>query len=215
MSQAGKCGKRVLLIGHMDTVFEKDGHGSFDMVRTLLTTIVLLISSFAAAQERTTRIYADTAFDGRGRVLRNVSIEVRGDKIVSIRESVANDRGSANYDLHGLTVLPGWIDSHTHLTRHFGPNGHFGEKDESPERATLEAEGNAWHTLLAGFTTIQSLGSPEDVPLRDEINRGVVPGPRILTAIHPLGDEKLTPPVRPSTRAGCSTWCWRGRASAV
>src|SRR5205823_8862207 len=76
---------------------------------------------------------------------------------------------------------------------HFGPNGHFGEKDELPERATLEAEGNAWRTLLAGFTTIQSLGSPEDVPLRDAINRGVVPGPRILTAVNPLTDEKLTP----------------------
>jgi len=144
------------------------------------------------AQERSLTIVTDYAFDGRGKVLRNLEIEIRGDKIVSIRKSGGNS-SRPNYDLRGFTVLPGWIDSHTHPTWHFGPNGHFGEKDELPERATLEAEGNAWRTLLAGFTTIQSLGSPEDVPLRDAINRGVVPGPRILTAVNPLTDEKLTP----------------------
>jgi len=95
--------------------------------------------------------------------------------------------------LTGFTVLPGWIDSHVHITWHFGPNGHFHEKNELPERATLEAEGNAWRTLMAGFTTVQSLGSPEDKPLRDAIDTGVVPGPRILTAIDPVSDEKLTP----------------------
>ena len=153
---------------------------------------ILLFCASAVAQERTITILTDNAFDGRGGVLRNALIEVRGDKIVSVGKQTGAPK-PATYDLRGLTVLPGWIDSHTHPTWHFGPNGHFGEKDELPERATLEAEGNAWRTLLAGFTTIQSLGSPEDVPLRDAINHGVVPGPRILTAINPLTDEKLTP----------------------
>jgi imidazolonepropionase-like amidohydrolase len=89
--------------------------------------------------------------------------------------------------------MPGWIDSHVHITWHFGPNGHFGERNEPPERATLQMEGNAWRTLQAGFTTVQCLGSPEDKPLREAINTGVVPGPRILTAITPLTDDKLTP----------------------
>ena len=163
------------------------------MLRTSLVAVVAFISSFMCAQERAVRIFAENAFDGRGKVLHNVRIEVRGDKIASIRESRPSDNTSADYDLHGFTVLPGWIDAHTHPTWHFGPYGHFGEKGEPPERATLEAEGNAWHTLLAGFTTIQSLGSPEDLPLRDAINRSVVPGPRLLTAINPLTDEKLTP----------------------
>jgi imidazolonepropionase-like amidohydrolase len=154
---------------------------------------LLLSSSFAIAQHRTLTIIADKAFDGRGGVLHKVRIEVRGGTIVSVRELGNGDFGPADYDLRGLTVLPGWIDSHVHITWHFGPNGHFGEKNESPERATLETEGNAWRTLLAGFTTVQSLGSPEDKPLRDAINSGVVPGPRILTAINPLSDEKLTP----------------------
>jgi imidazolonepropionase-like amidohydrolase len=156
--------------------------------------LILLLSSLPAlSQERLTTIDANKAFDGRGGVLHRVRIEVRGDKIVSIRELSGAESTRADYDLGNFTVMPGWIDSHVHITWHFGPNGHFGEKSESPERATLEAEGNAWRTLQAGFTTVQSLGSPEDKPLRDAINSGVIPGPRILTAIDPLSDEKLTP----------------------
>jgi imidazolonepropionase-like amidohydrolase len=162
------------------------------MFKTWFAIMVLLVSG-AAAQERSLTIAADHVFDGRGGVLHKVRIEVRGDEIVSIRELGDGDYGPSDYDLRGFTVMPGWIDSHVHITWHFGPHGHFGEKDESPEQATLAAEGNAWRTLLAGFTTVQSLGSPEDKGLRDAINSGVVPGPRILTAIDPLSDEKLTP----------------------
>jgi len=161
------------------------------MLRFRLVPLLLFFCAFAVAQERTITILTQNAFDGRGGVLRNVRIEIRGDKIVSVNKQTGAPT-PATYDLRGFTVLPGWIDSHAHPTWHFGPNGHFGEKDELPERATLQAEGNAWRTLLAGFTTIQSLGSLEDVPLRDAINHGVVPGPRILTAINPLTDEKLT-----------------------
>src|SRR5262249_43098769 len=161
------------------------------MLRFRLVPLLLFFCAFAVAQERTITILTQNAFDGRGGVLRNVRIEIRGDKIVSVNKQTGAPT-PATYDLRGFTVLPGWIDSHAHPTWHFGPNGHFGEKDELPERATLQAEGNAWRTLLSGFTTIQSLGSLEDVPLRDAINHGVVPGPRILTAINPLTDEKLT-----------------------
>jgi imidazolonepropionase-like amidohydrolase len=162
-------------------------------IRFLLLVLPLLLCAELPAQQRAVTIYTQTAFDGRGKVLHNVRLVVRGDKIESVEELGVGDRGPADYDLSSLVVMPGWIDSHTHPTWHFGPNGHFGEKDESPERATLEEEGNVWRTLLAGFTTIQSLGAPEDKPLRDAINSGVLPGPRILTAINPLTDEKLTP----------------------
>ena len=156
--------------------------------------VVLLTSAIASAQNGRVTLYANTAFDGRGNVLHNVRIAVIDGKITSVEEMrKGGDRGPSDYDLGSLTVMPGWIDSHTHPTWHFGPNGHFGEKDESPERATIEAQGNLWRTLQAGFTTIQSLGSPEDKPLRDAINNGVIPGPRLLTAINPLTDDKLTP----------------------
>jgi imidazolonepropionase-like amidohydrolase len=90
-------------------------------------------------------------------------------------------------------VLPGFIDVHDHITWHFGPNGHIDDKSETPEQATLAAAANAWATLMAGFTTIQSLGSPEDKDMRAAINSGAIPGPRILTALDPIVDTKLTP----------------------
>ena len=155
--------------------------------------LVLVCSLAAFPQERVTTIDVNKAFDGRGGILHRVRIEIRGDRISSIRQLAGGSSPPTDFQLGDLTVMPGWIDSHVHITWHFGPNGHFGEKDESAERAALEAEGNAWRTLQAGFTTVQSLGSPEDKPLRDAINSGVIPGPRILTAIDPLSDEKLTP----------------------
>ena len=94
--------------------------------------------------------------------------------------------GPVDYDLRGLTVLPGWIDAHVHITWSFGPDGkNAGQGGTSPE-AAYAAASNAWRTLMAGFTTVQSVGSPADVPLGDAIAKGMLPGPRILTAIEPL-----------------------------
>jgi imidazolonepropionase-like amidohydrolase len=87
-------------------------------------------------------------------------------------------------------VMPGWIDCHVHISWHFGTDGkNAGQgvgKDESPEHASLAKAGNAWDTLMGGFTTVQSVGAETDAPLRDAINHGEIPGPRILTAIRPL-----------------------------
>jgi imidazolonepropionase-like amidohydrolase len=91
-----------------------------------------------------------------------------------------------------LTVTPGWIDTHAHIFWHFD-NGRLAGKDEPPVRAMLHAADNAILTLNAGFTTIQSPGSPEDKDLRDAIARGIIPGPRMLTSLEPL-DEKSGPP---------------------
>jgi len=92
-----------------------------------------------------------------------------------------------------VTVLPGWIDLHDHITWHFGSNGRVEDKSETPAQAALAEAGNAWVTLMAGFTTIQSVGSPEDKDLRAAINNGSLPGPRVLTALNPIEDSKLTP----------------------
>ncbi|HEX7960721.1 MAG TPA: amidohydrolase family protein, partial [Terriglobales bacterium] len=156
---------------------------------TLLQIAVFLFSSLALAQESPVTLHADTLFDGKGNVQRNVSITVQNGKILSVDQGAS---GAPGYDLRGLTVMPRWIDTHVHMTWHFGPSGHFEDKNEIPAEATLAAEGNAWQTLLAGFTTVQSLGSPEDKALRESINRGVIPGPRILTALRPLTDSQLT-----------------------
>ena len=125
---------------------------------------------------------ASAVFDGRGRVLRDTRIVVEGSKIVALDPKA----GPVTYDLRGLTVLPGWIDAHVHITWSFGKDGKNAGGGGTTQEAAYATASNAWLTLMAGFTTVQSVGSPADLPLRDSIARGLLPGPRILTAVGPL-----------------------------
>ena len=70
------------------------------------------------------------------------------------------------------TVLPGWIDAHVHITWSFGKDGKNAGGGGTTQEAAYQAASNAWVTLMAGFTTVQSVGSPIDVPLRDGIAKG-------------------------------------------
>src|SRR5256885_17116795 len=150
------------------------------MKNALLIAALLWFAASSAAQIKPLTVRAGTLLDGKGGVEHNLRITMQNGKI----QSVAPDGGAAaDYDLSGFTVMPGWIDTHVHITWHFGPNGRLEDKTETPARATLAAESNAWKTLLAGFTTVQSVGSPEDKDLRDTIDQNLVHGPRILTAL--------------------------------
>ena len=137
-------------------------------------------------QNKRVVIAAGTLLDGKGGVLHDTRIVIEGSKIVAIDRKAK----PVDYDLRGLTVLPGWIDAHVHLTWSFGKDGKSsgpeGSKEESKEDAAYGTASNAWVTLMAGFTTVQSVGAPADVPLRDAIAHGLLPGPRILTAVQPL-----------------------------
>ena len=158
----------------------------------LSVSVVLMACTQSPAQTKRIVIAAGTVLDGAGHVLHNTRIVIQGSKIVAIDPKA----GPVDYDLRGLTVLPGWIDAHAHVTWSFGPDGKNGGAGRTtPEAAYASAE-NAWATLMAGFTTIQSVGSPTDVPLRDAIAKGLLPGPRILTAVEPLngrGPQTGTP----------------------
>jgi imidazolonepropionase-like amidohydrolase len=137
-------------------------------------------------------IAASTLLDGRGGILHDTCIVIEGSRIVAIEPKA----GPVDYDLRGLTVLPGWIDAHVHITWSFGPDGKNAGQGGTSLEAAYAAASNAWLTLMAGFTTIQSVGSPADVPLRDAIAKGLLPGPRILSAREPLmgrGDQTGTP----------------------
>ena len=142
-------------------------------------------------------IAAGTVLDGKGGTLRNVNLVVEGGKILAIRPRTSGaTAGAADYDLRRLTVLPGWIDAHTHITWIFGKDGRNAGTAGTTEEDAFEAASNAWVTLMAGFTTIESLGARNDLPLRDAIARGKIPGPRILTAVEPLegrGEATGTP----------------------
>src|SRR5947199_8026415 len=139
-------------------------------------------SSTPQTQKRRIVIGASILLDGRGHVLHDTRIVVEGSKIVALDPKAS----PVDYDLRGFTVLPGWIDSHVHITWSFGENGKNAGADGTTQFAAYQSASNAWLTLMAGFTTVQSVGSPTDVPLRDAIATGVLPGPRILTAIEPL-----------------------------
>ncbi|HEY2829271.1 MAG TPA: amidohydrolase family protein [Thermoanaerobaculia bacterium] len=141
----------------------------------------------------TISIKAARVIDGRGHVTPNAAVVVEGDKIVRIDAHPAH----ADYDLGNRTLMPGGVDTHVHIHWHFGPDGksHPDNSDhsEAPEAYALYAYENAWATLQGGITTVQSLGSEIDKTVRDAIARGVIPGPRILTAYEPIEDNKLTP----------------------
>lgn len=141
-------------------------------------------------------IAAGTLLDGKGRVIHNARIVIEGAKIVALETKPDSKRARSDYDLRGLTVLPGWIDAHVHITWSFGKDGKNAGSGETTPDAAYQSASNAWATLMAGFTTVQSLGSPTDVPLRDAIAKGLLPGPRILTAVEPLqgrGERTGTP----------------------
>jgi imidazolonepropionase-like amidohydrolase len=161
----------------------------------LVIAALLSISPLQLRSQAPTRpviIDAGVLFDGKGNVLHDKLIVVQDGKIVSVGPRT----GPVDYDLRGLTVMPGWIDAHSHITWIFGKDGkNAGMTGTTPEDS-YKAASNAWATLLAGFTTIQSVGAPNDIPLRDAIAKGTLPGPRILTAVEPLvgnGEKTGTP----------------------
>jgi imidazolonepropionase-like amidohydrolase len=146
----------------------------------------------APAQPKRIVIAVSTLFDGKGNIVRDTRIVVEGSKIVALDPKAA----PIDYDLRGLTVMPGWIDAHVHISWSFDQNGKNAGAADTSQYATLQAAANAWSTLQAGFTTVQSVGSGNDVQLRDAINRGALPGPRILTSAEPLigqGEKSGTP----------------------
>ena len=172
-------------------------------VKTIFAKVALMLivlacgavhsgSSRVPVQTKRLVIAASTLLDGKGHVVKNTRIVIEGAKIVAIDPNA----GPVDYDLRGLTVLPGWIDAHVHITWSFDENGKSQGGGLTTPQATLASAANAWATLMAGFTTVQSVGNPADIPLRDAIAKGELAGPRILTAAQPLlgqGEASGTP----------------------
>ena len=150
------------------------------------------IASAPSLQTKRIVIAASLVLDGKGGVLHDSRIVVEDSKIVAIDPQAL----PVDYDLRGLTVLPGWIDAHVHIAWSFGKDGKNGSPGGAPEEVAYQVASNAWVTLMAGFTTVQSVGSPADLPLRDAIRKGLLPSPRILTAVEVLtgrGEQTGTP----------------------
>lgn len=137
----------------------------------------------------------DRIVDGRGEAWTGREVVVEDGRITGVTET-GTTRGARVYDLAGTTLLPGLIDTHVHLGWHFDRETgriHSGASTHGPEEQALYAAANAWSMLRSGVTTVQSLGGPEDVAVRDAIAAGALPGPRVLTSIRPITAGTGTP----------------------
>ncbi len=153
-----------------------------------LSAVALTLATSASAQ--TTVLRAGRLVDGTGKTMTNVDVTVRGEKIESIRPA-SGALPPNGIDLRARTLLPGLVDTHVHLGWYLNDRGrlHTADDGDSPAKQALAHAGNAWATLRAGFTTVQSVGEPENGPLRDAIAAGRVPGPRVLTSLGSLNER--------------------------
>lgn len=183
---------------------------------SILALLAALSAQRAAAQNSPIRppdsttitIHAARLVDGRGGTMRDVWVTVRAGRIAGVEHDVGSRRARATYELGSMTLLPGLIDAHVHPGWFINHEGVLQNRDlapgagrggagvgggDTPVQAALARAGNLYATLMAGFTTIQSVGGPEDLDLRDAVARWQIPGPRILTSITQLSNRALTP----------------------
>jgi imidazolonepropionase-like amidohydrolase len=158
-----------------------------------------VVSSFArAAEPATIALKAARMFDGKSKALITKAVViVQGDKIVDAGTNLSIPQGAQVIDLGDATISPGFMDAHTHLTADFSRNYNqrrLEEVDLNVSEQAIIATTYARATIEAGFTTVRDLGSRfvaskefVDVALRNAINHGVVPGPRMLVATYGIG----------------------------
>ncbi len=169
----------------------------------LLPILSLIPMALPAQPPQRTLLRAGHVIDVHtGNEAADQTIIVTGDRITAIAPTASTpaQTGDQEIDLRGLTVLPGMIDAHTHLTGNpeFDP---YLELTTTPIKEALNGVRNANTTLIAGFTTVRNVGAGgySDVALRDEINAGHFPGPHMLVSGPALGitgghcDENLLP----------------------
>jgi imidazolonepropionase-like amidohydrolase len=144
------------------------------------------VSAQTSGQAAVVVIRAARLIDGRGGApLAPAMVRVDGDRITEVGANVAIPAGARVIDLGGATLLPGLIDLHTHLTNRAGVHWEEGLLKTTPGHDALWGARNARVTLLAGFTTCRDMGPTwpfVDVDLRNAIDQGAVPGPRMLVA---------------------------------
>jgi len=163
---------------------------SFSLILAFSLFISPLLAVGQNVAQPTIVVRGGKLFDAHvGRMLDHPVIVITGNKIQSVVEgNQAPVSGAIVVDLGNATILPGFIDVHTHLTMNAGGGGYEGLGISTPRAALIGAK-NARLTLLAGFTTVRNVGAEgySDVALRDAINTGDVIGPRMQVSGPPLG----------------------------
>jgi imidazolonepropionase-like amidohydrolase len=158
-----------------------------------MLSFLTLLALSAEPSTPFTLVKAARMFDGKSNTLTAPGLVlVQNGKIVAVGAAVKVPDGATVVDLGDVTLSPGFIDAHTHLS---GEAGNDWRKDfvdgmqRSPPEQALEAAGYAKKTLMAGFTTVRDVGSEDliDVGLRNAIERGLIPGPRMLVSVSGIG----------------------------
>ncbi|MGI0153133.1 amidohydrolase family protein [Pseudidiomarina sp. WS423] len=153
-------------------------------MRTLLSASILLALSGSAYAD--TLVYAGTLIDGtQNKPQQQMTIVIDEGRIIGIEQGYKPaTAGDLVIDRKDSTVMPGFIDMHTHLTSQLGPGSYMNKFTKSAADVTLDAVSYAEKTLLAGFTTVRELGDSYNasIALRDAIQAGKVRGPRIYSA---------------------------------
>jgi len=166
-------------------------------------------------RQRPTVLRAARYFDGRSDAIVDGGVAVLVENGIITRvgktASVVAPPDSDSIDLGDVTLMPGFIDAHTHTTGESSPDyykDNFEQRHRPAPEQAFYAAAYAKRLLEAGFTTIRDLGSKDllDVGLRNAIKADLVPGPRMLVAVHALsatgghGDGDNTPPDRVPAR---------------
>jgi imidazolonepropionase-like amidohydrolase len=162
----------------------------------LFSSLTMLLAAVGQAQQpsgKTLVLKAARLFDGKGNALVAPGVVVVADgKIVAAGASASIPAGAEVIDLGDATLLPGFIDAHTHLTMMHSDDWKQNKIDglQKPiAEMALDASVNARVTLMAGFTTVRDVASHDylDVGLRNAIRNGKVPGPRMLVSVYAIG----------------------------
>src|SRR3989337_1805268 len=151
-------------------------------MRKILSILLFLVANHSYAQK--TIIHCGQLIDVKaGQVLKEMTIEIDGNKITNIVKGYSPGGGSKLIDLKSKTVMPGLIDSHVHLESETNPNRYMETFTYNPADYAFQSVVFAERTLMIGFTTVRDLGgSGVNISLRNAINKKLIKGPRVVTA---------------------------------
>ncbi|GAB4528474.1 MAG: amidohydrolase family protein [Parvularculaceae bacterium] len=190
---------------------------------TRMLPAAAMAAAMTSASADTLYVTADRMIDAeRGRLIENAAVIVDGDRVIAAGQAADVDApaDATRIPLGDMTLLPGLIDMHVHLTGNSDDQGYRGLAVSLP-RETINGVANAKKTLMAGFTTVRNVGARgySDIALRDAIAEGDIPGPRMFVSGPPVGitgghcsDGNLLPPEFNAQGEGVANGPWEMRA---